>query len=249
MRLLQAVKADPDKILCSDIKTVQADNIDEFTDEQLSEVFEDFYMFSCSFVDKSKRDVANPISQCSIDYDCLKKFMDRVRKIPQGDANDRDDWLIERMSQLLMIIQSEVEKQLDASLEFIQTSIRCFIILLQFREMEDYNFHKIFENLVQMFNNCYDFLRRNEEFESENLAIDMVVACMNKEMMGSTVLKFQSYISIVIMEKIFEQEVMQWVIQVMDIFYEANQLKETEERINDSDFYNDALNNEVDLRK
>ena len=77
--------------------------------------------------------------------------------------------------------------------------------------MEDYNFHKIFENLVQMFNNCYDFLRRNEKDE-DNLAISMAVACMNKEMMANTVLKFQSYISIVIMEKIFEQEVMQWVI-------------------------------------
>ena len=104
MSLLKAVKADPDQILCSDIKTVQADNLHEFTDEQLAEVFEDFYMFSCSFVDKSKRDPANPISQCAVDLDCLKKFMDRVRKIPSGDAGDRDDWLIERMSQLFMII-------------------------------------------------------------------------------------------------------------------------------------------------
>lgn len=115
--------------------------------------------------------------------------------------------------------------------------------------MEDYNFHRIFEDLVHMFNNCYDFLRRNEDLESECLAIDMAVACMNKEMMTNTVLKFQSYISIVIMEKIFEQEVMQRVIQVMDILYQANQLKEPADRINDSEFYNDALNNEVDLRK
>ena len=35
----------------------------------------------------------------------------------------------------------------------------------------------------------------------------------------------------------------------MDIFYQANQLKKVDERIADSDFYNDALNNEVDLRK
>lgn len=105
------MKADPDKILCSDIKTVQADNIDEFSDDQLAEVFEDFYQFSCSFVDVKKRDAANPISQCSIDYECLKKFMDRVRKIPEGDSCDRDNWLIDRMSQLLIIIQSEIEKQ------------------------------------------------------------------------------------------------------------------------------------------
>lgn len=51
------------------------------------------------------------------------------------------------------------------------------------------------------------------------------------------------------MEKIFEQEVMQWVISVMDIFYQANKGKQEADRIAESDFYNDALNNEVDLRK
>lgn len=35
----------------------------------------------------------------------------------------------------------------------------------------------------------------------------------------------------------------------MDIFYEANQEKPSNQRIATSEFYNDALNNEVDLRK
>ena len=42
---------------------------------------------------------------------------------------------------------------------------------------------------------------------------------------------------------------MQWVISVMDIFYQANKGKDDADKINESEFYNDALNNEVDLRK
>ena len=51
------------------------------------------------------------------------------------------------------------------------------------------------------------------------------------------------------MEKIFKQDVMQWVIEVMDVLYQANTLKDKKERLRDNEFYNDALNNDVDLRK
>lgn len=51
------------------------------------------------------------------------------------------------------------------------------------------------------------------------------------------------------MEKIFKQEIMQAVIEVMDVFYQANQLKPRAERMPDNEFYNDALNNDVDLSK
>lgn len=68
-------------------------------------------------------------------------------------------------------------------------------------------------------------------------------------MMENTILKFQSYISIVIIEKIINQQMMQYVIQVMDIFYNANLAKPAAQRVAPAEFYNDALNNEVDLRK
>lgn len=51
------------------------------------------------------------------------------------------------------------------------------------------------------------------------------------------------------MEKIFKQDIMQAVIEVMDVFYQGNQLKQKENRLPDSEFYNDALNNDVDLKK
>lgn len=81
------------------------------------------------------------------------------------------------------------------------------------------------------------------------MAHQMIVECTTKEMMASTILKFQSYISIVIIEKIINQQMMQYVIQVMDVFYNANLAKPSAERVAPAEFYNDALNNEVDLRK
>lgn len=38
-------------------------------------------------------------------------------------------------------------------------------------------------------------------------------------------------------------------IEVLDIFYQANQRRSQKEKINDSEFYNDALNKDVDLKK
>lgn len=38
-------------------------------------------------------------------------------------------------------------------------------------------------------------------------------------------------------------------IEVLDIFYEANCKRSKKEKINDSEFYNDALNKDVDLKK
>ena len=72
---------------------------------------------------------------------------------------------------------------------------------------------------------------------------------MPKELFLATVLKFQSYITIVIIENIFKQDVIMNTIEVLDIFYQANQRRSQKEKINDSEFYNDALNKDVDLKK
>ena len=44
----------------------------------------------------------------------------------------------------------------------MMTSIRCFLIMLQMRELEDFNFHEIFERLVALFNLCNSFLRKHD---------------------------------------------------------------------------------------
>jgi len=53
----------------------------------------------------------------------------------------------------------------------------------------------------------------------------------------------------VIIENIFKQDVIMNTIEVLDIFYEANCNRSKKEKVKDSEFYNDALNKDVDLKK
>lgn len=170
-------------------------------------------MFSCSFVDKKQRDEQNPISQCAIDLDTLNKFIVRLRGLAQGNSPpEKEGWLQEKISTILEIIGHEIQSVKDtAAREFYQTAIRCFVMLLQLREMEDYNFHSTFERIVELFGVSNDYLRKEEITvgkQKENICHLMVKYIVSKEMMISTIQKFQSYICIVIMEKIFDQKMM-----------------------------------------
>ena len=51
------------------------------------------------------------------------------------------------------------------------------------------------------------------------------------------------------MENIFNQDIITYTIVVMDVFHQANKKRSRAEKINDSEFYNDALNKDVDLKK
>jgi len=67
-------------ILCAESVPIGADNIVCLSDQQLDEVFEDFYQFSCSFVDKTARETTkDPMAQCAVDLPAMQKFYKRVR--------------------------------------------------------------------------------------------------------------------------------------------------------------------------
>ena len=62
-------------VMCSNSKSINKDNIDSLSDLELMDAFEDVYLFSCSFVDKSKQIEGNsPIMWSSIDFETYKKF-------------------------------------------------------------------------------------------------------------------------------------------------------------------------------
>ena len=116
--------------------------------------------------------------------------------------------------------------------------------------MENFNtFHDVFERLIELFARSQNALRSQFEGKYASFAADLIANCVPKNEMGQVIAKFQLYITIVIMNKIFKQEIMQAVIEVFDIFYQGNQGKPKDERLHDSEFYNDALNNDVDLQK
>lgn len=133
-------------------------------------------------------------------------------------------------------------------------------MMLTMQEMEQYNFYEpIFERIMTLFSRVNDMCKHGAEErkdgemqENEEITtfpVRLLKACTTKDNISNLLQKFQLYITIVIMEKIFKQDVMQAVIEVMDLVYQANQQKPKGDRLPDSEFYNDALNNDVDLRK
>lgn len=88
--MLKANKSDPDNILCAESNPIRSENIDQLTERQLDEVFEDFYQFSCSFVDKKARELTKkPIAYCAIDFDALERFYQRVRDEIKNNTDDQ----------------------------------------------------------------------------------------------------------------------------------------------------------------
>jgi ubiquitin-protein ligase E3 A len=80
---------------------------------------------------------------------------------------------------------------------------------------------------------------------------DLIGLCLPKEKLQQTVVEFQNYLTIVIIENNFSQDAIQAVIEVLDLYQQGNQLpaRAPAQRINYAEFYNEALNKEVDLRK
>lgn len=122
-------------------------------------------------------------------------------------------------------------------------------MLLLAQEMEIFSFYGVFERIIELKQRCHQYFRAKSPKEFMDWPRELLINCMPKSELSKVVQIFQLYITIVIMEKIFKQDVMQQVIEVMDIFYQANYRKPKDDKLADSDFYNDALNNDVDLSK
>ena len=124
--------------MCSNSKSINKDNIDSLTDADLMDAFEDIYLFSCSFVDKSKQTDKNaPILWSSIDFETFKKFHKRVTDHCKTD-NQEDALFAEKLDDLLEVFDHEISRGIDGSVEFIQSAIRGFILLLLMPEMDEF---------------------------------------------------------------------------------------------------------------
>ena len=101
-------------------------------------------------------------------------------------------------------------------------AVRGFVQLLMMQEMEIFNFYGVFERMIELFARSQNALRSQFDGKFQNFAAKLIAHCLKKEDLAAIIQKFQLYITIVIMEKIFKQEIMQAVIEVMDIFYQGN---------------------------
>ena len=62
------------------------------------------------------------------------------------------------------------------------------------------------------------------------------------------VIKIQNSITIAIVNGTFEGKSIEIAVRVLDVFNDANNLKPLKERILYKEFYNDAINREVNLK-
>jgi len=116
--------------------------------------------------------------------------------------------------------------------------------------MEDHVFYSLFERTVHLFKICLVKARHpNTVAQLKDFSKEFLTNLVPYEEFFKTVSKFQQYITIVIIENVFKQDVIMSVIEVLDMFEQANQKRSGEMKIKQAEFYNDALNKDVDLKK
>ena len=89
--------------------------------------------------------------------------------------------------------------------------------------MEDYGFYEIFERTVHLFKMCLVKARHTSAVaQLKDFPRQFLVHLVPKDEFFKTVSKFQQYITIVIIENVFKQDVIMNVIEVLDMFEQAN---------------------------
>lgn len=194
MRLLQANKSDPDVILCAECQPVGSENVDSLTTRQLDEVFEDFYQFSCSFVDRKAREsTKDPMAQCAVDFATMQKFYTRVREdiaSREPDPDTAQKMLIEKLLVFLDISENVTERKNEYGPEYHMVAVRGFTMLLMMQEMEICNFYGVFERMIDLFAKSTHALREQPDEAYQNFPAEFVARCLPKEELGTVVQRF-----------------------------------------------------------
>lgn len=128
----------------------------------------------------------------------------------------------EKLEDLLEVFEHEITRGTEISPEFAQASIRGFVLLLLLPQMDEFNYFPIFEKILKCFQICNKLARETNDTQLKDFSRELLTHCLPKDQFHTTVLKFQSYITIVIIENIFKQDVIMNTIEVLDIFYQAN---------------------------
>ena len=96
----------------------------------------------------------------------------------------------------------------------------------------------------------YDSLRKRDQsgtIESQKI-IEYISITIDKKRMLSVIQTVQSSITISIMSGMFSGKDIETAVRVLDVFNEANNIKPAKERVDYKEFYNDAINKEVNLK-
>lgn len=70
--------------------------------------------------------------------------------------------------------------------------------------MDEFSYFSTFEKIIQLFKICNASTRKTDVVHLKEFARELLINCMPVEYFQQTISKFQSYITIVIIENIFK---------------------------------------------
>jgi hypothetical protein len=110
-------------------------------------------------------------------------------------------------------------------------------------EKLSWEWNQVLEKILKLVNDVYKKLRKDTKiFE------DFVVETFTTQRIMQHVQILQSYIAISITSGLFKGENIEWTVRTLDIFNIANNRRAQKQRIHYKEFYNDAINKDVNLK-
>eukprot|EP01080_Neovahlkampfia_damariscottae_P008214 gene8214-39_t len=186
----------------------------------------------CFLTKTGLRNFSNlPENEHSIDLDSLNQFYQEIEKI-------KDDNL---MNEFKKILESKAEKLSKSSSKFTTVDqIRQFIILLEFPGFMEPSYHPILADLTKSILNLPNKLKDNMKTWLANLDSDRFLRLINV---------FHQYITIQLYYIGYIDEKIAYATRIIGLLNKANDIREKPKKIKFDKFYNDAVNNIVDLEQ
>jgi hypothetical protein len=124
------------------------------------------------------------------------------------------------------------------------------LILLHFPKLSEWDWNQLLISVLKKMQHSFDALRKSETFpagETQKLT-EYITLTIEKKRMLNIIQTVQSSITISIMSGMFSGKDIEVAVRVSDVFNEANNLKPFKDRVEYKEFYNDAINKEVNLK-
>jgi HECT-domain (ubiquitin-transferase) len=251
--------------------------LEHANEQQIREFFDDAYAFATSFVKNSPTSVssdgdhvmkeeqkqggagqikhhikgyhesenADTLRLYEVDFEIVKKF---IKKAEKSFATEED--LRKSIDSLIDLFEGEFRIQAKT---FPNTLMiwRAMLILIQFEEFMN-NHDSWSPTLKKLMKLLFDTHVELRNYNQDGLLIEYLIIALNKEPMQNFVVKIQSFITISLMMNQMEdgirwQKEYEHAIVILDVLEAANSKKPFKQRLDYKEFYNDAINKDLNL--
>lgn len=122
---------------------------------------------------------------------------------------------------------------------------RGMLALVQFEQFMNFDWSEVLERIIKVLHLSLADLRANQ---NEKILIEYVSLCIPRAALGNFVLRLQNYMTIYMVSQRWKHSFEQ-AIMVLDVLQNGNNKKPYRERVPYKEFYNDAVNKDLDINK